>query len=121
VNNKKSKENSELYEINENTKKTTKWKLLAIWCLVVVIINFLLFTILILFQANIRIIGGPLGTIFTFVIFYPLFILLLTQIWGKYRNARSRIKAILYTSYVIVIVNLSPLLEVINNVAENIK
>lgn len=80
--------------------KNTKWKILAIITIVVIMVNGYLSFVVSANQLNMKldmlipyVIGNILGL--------PIIIFLLSQIWKKHRNRRSRIKSILYPSFLV--------------------
>ena len=85
------------------SSKSRGWKLLAVWTCILILINLYLAFIVTASQAEFKSLGTLIGFVIGNAIGLPFIVLLLSQIWQKHRNGRSRVKAVLYPSYLVLI------------------
>ncbi|MGI0118296.1 hypothetical protein [Zooshikella sp. RANM57] len=105
-------------DIEPNKPENNKgWIFLAIWTIALIIINITLSFILSIGQLDGKSIGLVIGFVFGNVLGLPIIILALSQIWRKHRNVRSRIKAILYPSYLVLFSQVSSFFSLVSEVA----
>ena len=89
-------------QVNEESQPTA-WKVLAAWTAALIVVN----TCLSYVSAVSRDPPVPPETLFGYVIGnalgIPIIVLLISQIWRRFRNGRSRVKAILYPSILVLL------------------
>ena len=101
-----------------DSSKSKGWKLLAVWTCILILINLFLSFVVTASQAEFNSAGNLIGFIFGNAVGLPIIVLLLSQIWKKHRNGRSRVKAILYPSYLVLITQGMAFLNLVSKVAE---
>lgn len=94
------------------------WKLLATWTVILVVINLFLSFVVAASQAKFESIDILISFVIGNAIVLPFIVLILSQIWKKYRNGRSRVKAILYPSYLVLFSQVASLFTLISEVAD---
>jgi hypothetical protein len=90
------------------------WILLATWTVMLTAINVGLSIMTTLIRADFESIDLLLAFVFGNVIVIPATVLVLSQLWKKFRNGRSRVKAFLYPGYFVLFAQFGPVFDLIS-------
>lgn len=90
------------------------WILLATWTVMLTVINVGLSIMTTLIRADSESIDLLLAFVFGNVIVIPVTVLLLSQLWEKFRNGRSRVKAFLYSGYFVLFAQFGSVFDLIS-------
>ena len=102
----------------DGADKNSAWKWLAFWCLlflgIATLLSFALFTTRNGPQPINLTIGFIIGNVWAF----PLIVLALSQFWKKYRNARSRVKAMLFPTYLVLFAQVAAFVQMAGDLTQ---
>ena len=101
-------QNKEVYQtlssdISQAYQSKRHWKLLALWCFAIVVINSILAIVESLYFFSGNAVSVSLGYLFGNVLVVPLIVLVISQCFKRFRTNRTRVKGVLYPSYLILL------------------
>lgn len=94
------------------------WVLLFIWSFIVITVNSYLSFLVVASEGDFKSIDILISYIVGNVLGFSIIVLVVSQIWKKFRNARSRVKAILYPSYLVLFAQGAAFFQVISKIAQ---
>jgi len=100
-------------EVAENRR----WKLLTVWCLLVLTVATFLSFVVYGNHGGLRPLGVTIGYLIGNVFAFPLIVLAWSQFWKKHRNARSRVKAVLYPAYLVLLAQGASFFQLLGEIA----
>jgi len=86
---------------SKDTSHTNKWKLLALWAFILTLVNIFLSLAVIAAGLEFKSVSLLVGFVVGNTLGIPCIILVLSQLWPRFRHARARVKAVLYPTYLV--------------------